>query len=153
MFPEVKDRLSRLFAALGAPTSRQAGALCWREGKKGLEILLVTTRRTGRWTPPKGNILPELGEPESAALEAWEEAGAKGVVFPEHLGDYETLKFRKGEGWEKITVGLYPLMVTRMEESFPEKGERKSRWFAQAEAAKMVREPELGAMIAGFRTG
>lgn len=132
---------------------RQVAALCWRRrpGGGALEILLVTTRRSGRWTPPKGGLMKGKTEAESAAEEAWEEAGASGAVSDTPLGDYPSLKYRSGKGWEKWTVALYPLEVDSLADQFDEKGQRELRWFSQAEAPAQVRERALRRLIAGFR--
>ena len=38
---------------LRRPSALQLAALCWRRGKKGIEVLLVTSSQ-GRWILPKG---------------------------------------------------------------------------------------------------
>jgi len=59
------------------PARPQAMALCFRTTKKKVQVLLVTSRGTGRWLLPKGWQVPGKSLAESAAQEAWEEAGAK----------------------------------------------------------------------------
>ena len=65
---------------------RQIAVLPYRFGgpdKDGpTEILLVTSRGTGRWVVPKGNPLTGLDRHASAAVEAEEEAGVIGAVCP-----------------------------------------------------------------------
>lgn len=151
MFPNVADSFHRILEQLGPPTVRQVAALCWRPEEEGIEHLLVTTRRTRRWTPPKGGLIDGRTAHESAEIEAWEEAGVMGEVSPLALGEYETVKYREGRGWEKLVVVVFPLLVQKMETSFPEKGLRRLRWFVPEAAVKAVREPALKAMIAGFR--
>lgn len=150
MFRRLRSIFARSVTSLGPVGARQAGALCWRRGAAGVEILLVTTRRTGRWTPPKGGLITGRTNPESAAIEAWEEAGVRGEIAETALGAYATLKSRKRGGWVKLSVEVYPLRVTEMKKRFPEKGERKLRWFARKTAAQMVREGALRRMILGF---
>ena len=66
-----------------SPTSRLPGsrkevaAVCYRMRKGGIEFLLVQTRG-GRWIFPKGGVEPGLTDAQSAALEAFEEAGVHG---------------------------------------------------------------------------
>ena len=57
-----------------------------------LLILLVTTRRRGRWTLPKGWPVKGKSMAESAAIEAAEEAGVQGVAFKEPIGSYRYKK-------------------------------------------------------------
>ena len=66
------ERVQRLFGT--APCRLQVAALPWRIGERGVEIMLITSRDTGRWVLPKG--WPEAREPlcEAAAREASEEA-------------------------------------------------------------------------------
>jgi 8-oxo-dGTP pyrophosphatase MutT (NUDIX family) len=52
----------------------QAGALCWRLGAEGLEVLLVTSRRSGKWGVPKGWALA-ADMHRTAQREAWEAGG------------------------------------------------------------------------------
>ena len=58
---------------------QQVAAVCFRILSTGVEFLLVRTRR-GRWTFPKGGAQAGFTHAQSAALEAFEEAGVKGKV-------------------------------------------------------------------------
>ncbi|HLL59899.1 MAG TPA: NUDIX domain-containing protein, partial [Allosphingosinicella sp.] len=54
----------------------QVAALPYRRGADGsVEVLLVTTRGTGRWMVPKGWPMRGKSHAEAAAQEAFEEAG------------------------------------------------------------------------------
>ncbi|WP_340108798.1 NUDIX hydrolase [Pikeienuella sp. HZG-20] len=150
MCSSLKGRLTRARAALRPSRKRQAGALCWRRAGDGIEILLITTRRTGRWIVPKGGRMRDKTASESAAIEAWEEAGVIGAVAEEPIGAFETLKFRDDGTWARLAVDLFPLEVERLEESFPEKGQRVVRWWPQKDAAGQVRERQLRRLLAGF---
>ncbi|TIM18205.1 MAG: NUDIX domain-containing protein, partial [Mesorhizobium sp.] len=72
------ERVQRLFGT--APCRLQVAALPWRDTKHGIEIMLITSRDTGRWVLPKG--WPEAKELlcEAAAREAGEEAGLRGTI-------------------------------------------------------------------------
>lgn len=55
---------------------QQYGALCFRFGEDGaVEILLITSRDSGRWIIPKGWPMKKKEPHEAAAVEAWQEAG------------------------------------------------------------------------------
>ncbi|MEL7463772.1 MAG: NUDIX hydrolase [Pseudomonadota bacterium] len=144
------SQLSRLVAAASRSKRLQSGAICWREGPKGVEVLLVTTRRTGRWTPPKGTRQTGKSLARSAAAEAWEEAGVVGEIDPVPLGRYAYLKYKTSGAWEKRTVELYALKVADLSDDFPEAGERVRAWMPQADAAKAVRERGLARLIRAF---
>src|SRR6266436_4724877 len=55
----------------------QVAAVCYRLRNRSIEFLLVQTGG-GRWTFPKGSAEPGLTHAQSAALEAFEEAGVHG---------------------------------------------------------------------------
>ena len=95
----------------------QVGVLPYRRGDHAIEVLLVTTRKRGRWIFPKGNIEEELGPRRSAVLEALEEAGVEGRVHSPALGTY-----RHGRPPEK-TVELYLMEVREQHETWMEQDE------------------------------
>lgn len=143
--------IDRLLGLFRPPPRRQVAALCWREGEAGLEFLLVTTRKTGRWTPPRGWPMAGRTLAESAAAEAWEEAGAVGVAAERQIGVYHYDKLKSGGGGgAPIEVALFALKVERREKKFREAGQRKHRWMRPEDAADAVREPGLKRMILGF---
>jgi 8-oxo-dGTP pyrophosphatase MutT (NUDIX family) len=55
---------------------RQAGCIPFRVVEGGVEILLVTSRGTGRWIIPKGFVEKSETGQAAALKEAHEEAGA-----------------------------------------------------------------------------
>ncbi len=153
MFQNLLGALGRACAAFRVPDRHQSAALCWRRAAGGgVEVLLVTTRRTGRWTPPKGNPIDGQSGAEVAAQEAWEEAGVRGAVATEPVGCYRLHKFRDDSGIEEVmTVNLYAVAVERLEKDWPERGDRERRWFSPGKAAGLVREPDLARLIRDFR--
>ena len=64
----------------------QCAALPYIKTERGLLVLLVTTRGTGRWTIPKGWPKAGLSNSELAAREAFEEAGVAGEISNRPLG-------------------------------------------------------------------
>lgn len=58
----------------------QAGVIAYRDKYGKLEVLLITSRDTGRWIIPKGNISAYATPAKAAVKEAYEEAGIKGTV-------------------------------------------------------------------------
>jgi 8-oxo-dGTP pyrophosphatase MutT (NUDIX family) len=86
---------------------------------------------------------------EAAAREAHEEAGVVGRIAREPLGTYEYLKnFAMKD--EVLRVNVYALEVDRQRKKWPEQGYRKRQWFRPTDAAKMVDEPALAALIRWF---
>ena len=132
-------------------TRLQIGALCWRKDASGsLQILLITSRDTGRWVTPKGNRMPGLTDPLSAAEEAFEEAGVRGPVSKVPLGSFHYDKRLTGKARRSTEVMLYPLEVQTEFDDWDEAHERTRRWFAPVAAAEAVDEPELKALILTF---
>lgn len=141
------------FAALADDPSgarMQYAALCWRPGVTGVDILLITSRDTGRWVIPKGWPMLGLSPEAAAAEEAWEEAGVEGVMEPVCLGRYGYQKCLSVATQVPCAVAVYGLRVMHEASKFPEAKERTRRWVPQTTAATMVNEPDLGALIAGF---
>ncbi len=128
---------------LKRPPRLQVAALCTRDGPDGLEVLMITSRGTGRWILPKGWPMPHRSLAEAAAQEAWEEAGVRGRVDAAPLGDYAAQKDTDGGLAVPCRVTVFRLHVESLVNSFPEATRRNRRWFRPAEAATLVREPEL----------
>lgn len=134
------------------PERVQVAALCYRTTKKGQkEVLLITSRDTGRWILPKGWPVEGLDAAQSAMLEAWEEAGvANGNIRPEPLGDYEYLKRFAGGAKARCRTQVFPVEVEKLANDFPEADERRRKWVAPKKAAKMVDEPQLRDILRAF---
>jgi 8-oxo-dGTP pyrophosphatase MutT (NUDIX family) len=128
----------------------QYGALCWRDGADGVEVLLITSRDTGRWVIPKGWPMPGLAPESAAAQEAWEEGGAEGIVNPLCVGRFGYKKCLTPEAQVPCAVAVYGMQVTRMADSYPEAGQRRRAWFSLGTAAELVQEPDLASLIARF---
>jgi uncharacterized protein len=132
----------------------QYGVLPYRvDGEGGLEVLLITSKERRRWVIPKGNPIPFFLNYESAAREAFEEAGVEGRIATVPAGTYRYAKRRRSSADAAAIVTVYPLLVTREAADWPERRERERRWFATASAADAVEEPELQALIRGFAGG
>lgn len=128
----------------------QYGAICWRMNRGTVEVLLVTSRDTGRWVIPKGWPMASLSAAESAAQEAWEEAGVEGKVSEVPIGVYQYLKRRIPKDPLPCAVTAFPLHVERLADKFPERKERQRKWFSARKAAKKVDEPELKLILASL---
>jgi 8-oxo-dGTP pyrophosphatase MutT (NUDIX family) len=126
---------------------RQVAALPLRLAKNGaIEILLVTSRDTGRWIIPKGWTSKRLRDCKAAAREAKEEAGVKGKVLREAIGTYRYIKRELGNG-ALIEVRVFLLKVSKRCKRWPEKRERRRAWFDIEDAASRVSDPELSILI------
>ncbi len=131
------------------------GAIPYRHIDGEIVFLMITARRTGKWIFPKGGPMDGLTPAETAAEEAYEEAGVRGRVGAVPAGHYRTIKARRG-GETPVLVEMYPLEVAEQLDDWPEKGERRRHWVTLAEARRLLSEPGLVALaekIAGGGCG
>lgn len=126
------------------PPIRQAAALCYRLNGDDCELLLITSRRSGKWGVPKGSIEGEETSHAAAAREALEEAGIEGRVCPDVVGEFRYSKEGSGRRYD-VTVHLLETVSERQE--FEERGQRQMRWIPVDEAAELVADPGLKALI------
>ena len=129
----------------------QYAALPWRRTDSAMEVMLVTSRGTGRWIIPKGWPMKRKAPHAAAAREALEEAGVVGRIGKEPIGSFSHRKLLKRGGAVVCEVQVFPLKVTRQRRTWPDKGKRKFQWLSPSEAAKTVSEPVLGTIIRGLR--
>ena len=128
----------------------QYGVLPYRtDAQDGLRILLITSKERRRWVIPKGNPIPVFLNYESAAREAFEEAGVEGRISTAPIGSFHYDKMRRSGAADAI-VTVYPLLVIREAADWPERAERTRQWFSPEAAAEAVEEPELKALLLAF---
>jgi 8-oxo-dGTP pyrophosphatase MutT (NUDIX family) len=120
----------------------QAGAIAYRVERGKLEVLLMTSRQTGRWIIPKGNIAPGATPAVAAAREAYEEAGVRGRIdSPIPLGFYNYFKRLASGEARPAAVEVYLLRAEVPLKKWPEKGQRRRSWMSPAKAALLIEEP------------
>lgn len=136
-------------------------AICYRLGPRGIEFLLVQTRG-GRWIFPKGGVERDLTLAQSAALEAFEEAGVHGRIETLPFTRYfrsrpkpvaATKEKRTGARPAPAKVGAPVIAhlceVSRVEK--PQESNRKPTWFFAEKAKQRLRKdraPEFAAELA-----
>ena len=116
----------------------QSGVVPYRVRRGRIEIAMVTASSGPHWTIPKGHVEPDLTPHDSAAKEAFEEAGLLGTVDPDRIGSYTYEK----RGRRRL-VHVYLLEVTRELQRWPEMNVRKRRWMNVAAAADQAISREL----------
>jgi 8-oxo-dGTP pyrophosphatase MutT (NUDIX family) len=130
----------------------QYGVLPYRQGPVGrTQIALVTSRESRRWVIPKGWPERGLAPHAAAAREAREEAGLIGEVGHEAIGSYRYLKRMSGGTSVLCEVRVFPLRVRRQFATWPERMERRRKWFSRQGAARAVDETGLRELIGEFR--
>lgn len=132
----------------------QFGALCYRVKKGGkVQVLLITSRTSRRWIIPKGWPMDGKTPAESAAVEAWEEAGVRGVSDGRCIGMFSYSKETDEMGALPCLAMIFAIEVTDCAETYPENEERERIWVSRRKAAKLVDEPELSHVIQSFKPG
>lgn len=131
----------------------QYAALCFRRSpnSNGIEVLVITSRDTGRWIIPKGWPMKKKKPHEAAALEAWQEAGVLGRVGKRAVGRYTYLKWLDNQDVAPCIVEVFPIEVTDQKADFKEQGQRVLAWVSPDEAARRVREVELKSLLVQFQ--
>jgi 8-oxo-dGTP pyrophosphatase MutT (NUDIX family) len=136
---------------------QQVAAVCYRMAKRGIEFLLVQTRG-GRWIFPKGGVERGLTYAQSAALEAFEEAGVHGwmeeISFARYFrrkADAAQSSARSSSGFPEpeLAVAAHLCEVSRLER--PPESNRNPSWFSAQRAKQRLlkdRAPEFGAELA-----
>ncbi|WP_026352179.1 NUDIX hydrolase [Yoonia vestfoldensis] len=126
------------------PRRLQVAALCYRQSNGEKEVLLITSRGTGRWIIPKGWPIDGKDAPGAALQEAWEEAGVRtGRVTGEAVGIYCYEKELSSGLPIAVETLVFAVEVGTLEKDYPEVHERRRKWVSPAMAANMVAEPEL----------
>ncbi len=131
----------------------QYGALCfrYRDGDGEIEVLVITSRNSGRWIVPKGWPMTGKEPHEAAAIEAWEEAGVRGKVRKTPIGRYTYLKELDDGKVAPCVVDMFQVEVKEARTEFKEQGQRRLDWVSPDEAARRVREIELKSLLVNFR--
>ena len=130
----------------------QFAALPCRMTQDGIrEVMLLTSRGTGRWIIPKGWPIKGLKPSEVAAREAYEEAyeeaGLRGRVASKRpVGTFHYAKQIDSDPL-LCEVHVFLMWVEEQLDDWPEKTERQTQWFAVSDAAGLVDEGGLSEII------
>lgn len=124
---------------------RQSSVLPYRLGKKGLEVVMITSMKRKRWIIPKGIVEPNMTPWDSAAKEAREEAGIEGDISAQKIGRYH---YEKWGGLCRCDV--YTMRVTKVHDTWLESEERDRTWVSGDEAVARLRHKKLKAIVRNF---
>ena len=116
-------------------TVEQSGAIPHLVRDDQLHIVLISSRSSGNWIIPKGLVEPDMTPAESAANEAWEEAGVRGQIGSTIHGSFEYQK------WSRLCqVDVYDLAVTKIFSHWDEMDSRERTIVPIAEALDMIQD-------------
>jgi 8-oxo-dGTP pyrophosphatase MutT (NUDIX family) len=126
---------------------KQYAALPVMDGAGTVQVLLVTSRGTGRWIIPKGH--PEKGMKPSAVakLEALEEGGVTGTIDGTPLGSYRSTKGLASGKIVPCEVIVFRLQVLEHLASWKEDQERRRLWVPLEQVTRIVEDGELAAFM------
>lgn len=144
-FPNTLLRNALEFAR---PSFVQVAALCVRDGPDGPEILLIKTLTRKHWIIPKGWPMNKKSMAEAAAIEAWEEAGVSGHVADTPIGAFTYTKIKKTGLPVQCRPLVFRLDVETISDDFLEAHKRVRKWARPKEAAQLVHNRELAALLA-----
>jgi 8-oxo-dGTP pyrophosphatase MutT (NUDIX family) len=134
---------------------KQVAAVCYRIGKRGIQFLLVQTR-SGRWIFPKGGVESGLTNAQSAALEAFEEAGVHGRIEEIPFTRY----FRRRPNAISVQDESRPGRIVQLESPVtaylcevirleaPQEANRNPTWFSTEKAKQSLAEDRSAAFAA-----
>jgi 8-oxo-dGTP pyrophosphatase MutT (NUDIX family) len=126
----------------------QVGIVVFRVERGELEVLLVTSRDTGRWIIPKGNIDGGLSPAKAALREAYEEGGVRGsIVGSVPVGFYTYFKRLKSGTVVDRTVEVFLARAERQLKRWPERKERSVAWLPIHEAIERIQEPGVAPLL------
>lgn len=128
---------------------KQYAALPYRLcDEERLQVMLITSRGTGRWVVPKGWPMVGLKPWRAAAREAYEEAGIIGAIEKRAAGRYDYQKRFDDGTVTTCEVEVFPLRVEEELPRWPEQDQRTRRWFSPEEASILVDEEGLQSLLA-----
>lgn len=143
----------KLFSLMGRrrytePAGPQFGALPYRIVDGHLVVLLITSRGRGKWIFPKGGQMEGKTPWESAAHEAYEEAGVEGIIEQTPIGSYFLPV--TDERPAPVEVKIFPMLVTNQRDDWKEQGQRYRHWAVLGEARRLITHEGLADVAAAL---
>lgn len=140
-FPDVHGKEQRIRPAY---YYKQSCVIPYRLNNGQLEVLTISSSTNKHWVVPKGIHDPGLSAQDSAAKEAFEEAGIEGEVQEEIIASYEY------EKWEAICiVSVFSMKVTNMlDKKEWQESHRRRCWVSVQDAVNLIHNKKLADIIA-----
>lgn len=120
----------------------QACVIPYRSSDMGIEFCLITSKKSGKWSLPKGTIRSEETVSETIARQAHKEAGLRGELIEDPVGTYSYHK------WETILEVVVLMMnVNECSDEWPDAEARKRRWVTSEEALSLLSKDDLKKLL------
>ncbi len=115
----------------------QGCAVPYRIKDDKLQICLVSLSNQAGWGFPKGTVDAPETVAEAALRESFEEAGVRGHIVGEPLGEYSYVKRDL-----RLHVTVFLMCVTKAEKRWPERRQREREFFPARKARELLATPE-----------
>lgn len=121
----------------------QSSVIPFRYNRGQLEVLLVMSSKRRHWVIPKGIHDPGLTAQESAAKEAYEEAGVEGSVLEPLLGRYAYPK------WDaSCEVEVYAMRVEKILSAADwQESHRQRQWLPVHQASRLIKNADASRLV------
>jgi 8-oxo-dGTP pyrophosphatase MutT (NUDIX family) len=120
----------------------QACAIPYRNDGEQIEFCLITSKKTQKWSLPKGTIRSEDTVSETIQRQTLKEAGLHGKIMDKPIGSYEYLKWE-----ETLAVVALLVHVHQCDEEWADMDERKRCWVSKDEAIKLLAKDDHKKLI------
>ena len=121
---------------------KQAAVIPFRGTGKKLEICLIRRKGSKKWGIPKGFVERGDTSKDAALKEAFEEAGLKGRLVGDAVGNYEYQKWGT-----MLDVTVYLMEVREEDEDWDEADVRDRRWTSFEDAADLLERHPVQSLI------
>lgn len=124
--------------------NERSGAIPIIRDKDGIQVVLVTTKpkSNGNWIFPKGQVELGMTPHDSAAKEAYEEAGVTGKISPTLFDEY-----RHNKWGGKMCVKVFLLEVTDILQHWPEMQDRNRQLVPLDKAIELVQAEQKQTLL------
>ena len=122
---------------------QQSSVIPYRVIDNAVEVMIIASSKNKHWVIPKGIHDPGLTSQESAAKEAYEEAGVEGEVAEEAIGVYRYPK------WDaECEVAVYPMKVQRiLHETDWQESHRGRQWVSVKDAVELLNNKDVKHLV------
>ena len=130
---------------------KQSSVIPYRFHMNELQVLIITSSKNRHWVVPKGIHDPGLTAQQSAAKEAFEEAGVLGEVPRKVNGqanDISLGSYRYTKWDAECEVTVYPMLVTeQLDPPQWQESHRQRRWVTVEQAARQLHNPDVSNIV------
>lgn len=122
---------------------RQSSVIPYRVIDNTVEVLIIASSKNKHWVIPKGIHDPGLTSQDSAAREAYEEAGVEGEVAEDAIGLY---RYPKWDAECEVTV--YAMKVQRLlHENDWQESHRGRKWVSVEDAVELLNNDDVKHLV------